>query len=59
MAKEGVLTPFWGMWFSTIILLPLGIFLFFQANRDSAWLNIDAYLAFFRRKLKWIPATKG
>jgi lipopolysaccharide export system permease protein len=58
MAKEGVLTPFWGMWFSTIILLPLGIFLFYQANRDSAWLNIEAYLAFIRKKLKAIPGFR-
>ncbi|MFI5135418.1 MAG: LptF/LptG family permease [Chitinophagales bacterium] len=54
MAREGVLSPFWGMWFSTIILLPIGIFLFYQANRDSAWLNLDAYVAFFRRKLRTI-----
>jgi len=58
MAKEGALSPFWGMWFSTLILLPLGIFLFYQANRDSAWLNIDAYLSFFRRKLRAIPMFK-
>lgn len=58
MAKEGVLSAFWGMWFSTIILLPIGLFLFFQANRDSAWLNLDAYLSYFRRKLKLIPAFR-
>jgi len=57
MAKEGVLSPFWGMWFSTIILLPLGVFLFYQANRDSAWLNVDAYISFFKRKFKMLSVN--
>jgi lipopolysaccharide export system permease protein len=49
MAKEGVLTPFWGMWFSTVILLPTAIYLTYKANHDSALLNSDAYIAFFKR----------
>jgi lipopolysaccharide export system permease protein len=52
MAKEGVLSAMEGMWFSTIILLPLGLFLFYQANRDSAWLNVDAYLSFIQKQFR-------
>src|SRR6185503_19420560 len=49
MAKEGVLSPFWGMWFSTVILLPLAIYLMYKANRDSALLNSEAYITFFKK----------
>ena len=49
MAKEGVLTPFQGMWFSTFILLPLAIFLVYKASRDSVLFNTDAYLSVVKR----------
>lgn len=42
--------PVWlGIWLSSIVLLPLGIFLTYKAIGDSNVLNIDAYRAFFRR----------
>ncbi len=41
-----------GMWLSTLVLLPIGIFLTYQATRDSASLNLDAYVLFFRRLLR-------
>lgn len=41
-----------GMWLSTLVLLPIGIFLTYQATRDSASLNVDAYVLFFRRLLR-------
>ncbi|MEX1188540.1 MAG: LptF/LptG family permease, partial [Bacteroidia bacterium] len=49
LAREGVLTPFWGMWLSSAILLPMGIFLSYKATTDSALFDKDAYLKFFRR----------
>ncbi len=52
MAKEGVLSAFWGMWLSTIILLPVAIFLMYKANRDSSLLNIDLYISTVRKLLK-------
>ena len=48
-AREGSLNMVVGMWTSTVILLPLSIFLTYQANRDSVVFNIDAYRAMFRR----------
>lgn len=38
-----------GMWISSLVLLPVGIFLTYQASRDSAKLNIDAYILFFQK----------
>lgn len=38
-----------GMWLSTLVLLPIGIVLTWQATRDSASLNTEAYGVFFRR----------
>jgi len=48
-AREGVLTPFEGMWMSSIILLPVGIFLTYKATTDSALFDRDSYLRFFKR----------
>jgi len=50
-AKEGTLSPFMGMWLSTFILLPVGLFLIYKARLDSQLFNKEFY---FRtgRKLK-------
>jgi lipopolysaccharide export system permease protein len=37
------------MWASSYILLPIGIFLTYKASTDSVIMNIDTYLAFFRK----------
>ncbi|NJO70154.1 MAG: YjgP/YjgQ family permease [Bacteroidetes bacterium] len=42
-AREGVVTPFYGMWLSALILLPVGIFLTYKATTDSAILNMETY----------------
>ncbi len=42
-SREGVLPPYEGMWLSSLILLPLGIFLTYKATNDSVILNIDTY----------------
>ena len=43
MAKEGVITPLSGMWLSSFVLLPIGIFLIYKATHDSALFDRDAY----------------
>ncbi|MBK7572354.1 MAG: LptF/LptG family permease [Bacteroidetes bacterium] len=48
-AREEVLKPFEGMWLSTIILLPIGVFLIFKATTDSALFERDAYVKFFKK----------
>lgn len=50
--EELVLTPFEGMWLSTFILLPLGIFLTYKAMHDSALLSTDAYRDLLKRVLR-------
>ncbi|MFH1005796.1 MAG: LptF/LptG family permease [Bacteroidota bacterium] len=54
MVKEGVLPAFIGMWISTMITLPLGIFLTIKATLDSSLFNIDAYFKPFQKLIKWI-----
>lgn len=46
-AKEGAITPFLGMWVSTIVLLPTGLYLTYRANIDSINFNFDRITSFF------------
>lgn len=48
-AREGVMDPWEGMWLSSLILLPIGVALTWQAVSDSSVLNSDLYINFFRR----------
>ena len=45
----GVMPAYEGMWISSIILLPLGVFLTYKATTDSVILNIDTYFEFFKK----------
>ncbi len=49
MARDGKLDVWEGMWISSAVLLPLGIFFTYKAVNDSAVFNRDAYVNFFRR----------
>lgn len=49
MARDGHWAIWQGMWLSTFVLLPLGIFFTYKAVNDSAVFNKDAYANFFRR----------
>lgn len=49
MARDGRVPVWFGIWLSSIVLLPLGIFLTYKAIGDSNVLNIDAWTGFFRR----------
>ena len=49
MAREGKIPVWEGMWLSSAVLLPLGIFFTYKAMRDSAVFNKDAYVNFFPR----------
>jgi len=42
-----------GVWFSTIIFLPAGVFLTWKAVTDSTVLNVDSYVAFFKKLRFW------
>lgn len=43
-AKEGIWEAWQGAWLSTVVLLPVGIFLTYKATRDSALFDADAYV---------------
>ena len=49
MARDGKLEVWEGIWLSTAVLLPLGVFFTYKAVGDSAVFNMDAYRNFFRR----------
>lgn len=49
MAGEGVWKIWFGSWLSTFILLPLGLFFTYQANKDSGILKNDSIKTFFKR----------
>ncbi len=51
MAREGRMEVWEGIWLSSAILLPLGLFFTYKAMNDSAVFNKDAYLNFFTRLL--------
>ena len=51
MAKTGEWNVFSGIWLSTMVLLPIGIFLTNRANKDSVVFNIEGYRAFFQKVL--------
>lgn len=49
MARQGIWTVWQGMWLSSAVLFPLGVFLTYKAVNDSAIFNPDAYVNFFNR----------
>ena len=49
MAREAVWEVWQGMWLSSAVLLPIGIFLTYKAATDSTLFNIDGWKAFFKK----------
>lgn len=43
MARDGSINMVLGMWISTMIILPFGIFITYKANLDSVVFNVDMY----------------
>src|SRR5690554_768423 len=51
MTRDGVWMHWFGMWFSSLVLLPVGVFLTYKAINDSVIMNADTYTNFFKRLL--------
>lgn len=51
LARDGSTNMLLGMWVSTVVIAPFGIFITYKANRDSVVFNTDAYLSLLRRLL--------
>lgn len=49
MARDAKLDVWQGIWLSSAVLFPLGLFFTYKAVNDSAVFNIDAYKNFFAR----------
>ncbi len=48
-ARELAISPFMGMWISSLVVLPVGVILTYTATTDSGILNIDLYVNFFKK----------
>ena len=57
-AREMIVTPFEGMWASSFILLPLGIFLTYKATTDSVIMNTETYTEIPKRIIRSIIKIK-
>ncbi len=49
MVSTGTLSPFTGMWLSTMVLLPIALYLTYQAAKDAALFDADVYTRFIER----------
>lgn len=56
--KENVTNAFTGMWLSTMILIPIGVFLTYKAMRDSQLFNSEFYYRSFRSIKNFIATFK-
>jgi lipopolysaccharide export system permease protein len=57
-AREGVWEVYQGMWLSSVVLLPVGIFLTYKSAHDSTLLNADVYFSYLH-KIRDFLAKKG
>lgn len=48
-AVQGITSPFTGMWMSTLVLIPIGVFLTSKAMKDSQLFNQEFYFRLFRK----------
>jgi lipopolysaccharide export system permease protein len=51
-AAEGVVPAWQGIWFSSAVLMPIGIFLTIKATNDASLFDIDAWESFFKKLFK-------
>ncbi len=49
MARDGVWEVWQGVWLSSFVLFPLGVFITYKAVNDSALFNPEAYGRYFRK----------
>ena len=51
VSREGGMPVWLGMWLSTLVMAPLGIFFTVKSNNDSAVFNMDAYVSLWKKLL--------
>jgi lipopolysaccharide export system permease protein len=47
--RESILPPYAGMWISTLILVPVSIWLTIKAANDSVIMNIETYFIWLKK----------
>jgi lipopolysaccharide export system permease protein len=47
--RELVIPPMPGIWISSLILMPMGIFLTYKATTDSVIMNTETYFNFYKK----------
>lgn len=52
MARDGICEMWQGMWFSSFILFPIGVFLTYKSMNDSDLFNVEAYAKYLRKLLR-------
>lgn len=58
MARDGVWPAWQGMWLSSAVLTPMGVFLTYKAVKDSVILNADTYLNALKNIIGKRPGRK-
>jgi len=60
-ARTGEMSVMWGVWLSTIVILPLGLFLTYKATTDSPLMDTESWQKFFEKHqaVKKIVDTLG
>ena len=47
--RENIMTPFVGMWISTIVMAPLSIWVTYKAANDSVIMNVETYFNWVKK----------
>lgn len=58
-AKDGALTPFWGMWMAIIVLAPLAAFLTYKSTTDSTLFDAAQYKLKAEKAWEWVKTKFG
>lgn len=58
LSKQGEMEPAVGMWIASMILLPIGFYLTYQASTDSRLLDMETYTKFIERLLALLGIKK-
>ena len=58
-AKDGAITPFWGMWMAIIVLAPLAAFLTYKSTTDSTLFDAGQYKLKAEKAWEWIKTKFG
>lgn len=56
VARSGEMNIILGVWMSTLVLAPVGVFFTYKSNKDSVVFNLELYLNFFRWLLGMRPS---